>query len=168
MLKEEVMVIHMMVVLIILIGLATPLGTTRAQEGTQESIKDEGSKEQGTNVEGSGFSLFEMESIKGFDEGKVNKDPVCDRSKKPTITKVEPDEAKPGDRITIKGENFGSKECLHSITFSAAAGMKVEYKYVNDTTIEATVPSTSPGMTFVIVVSGAGSAQSKPLLIKGK
>jgi hypothetical protein len=42
----------------------------------------------------------------------------------------------------------------------------VEYKYINESTIEATVPSAKPGMTFVIVVSGAGSAQSKPLLIQ--
>jgi hypothetical protein len=79
---------------------------------------------------------------------------------------VEPDEAKPGDHVTIKGENFGTKECLHGVTFSSAAGTKVEYKYINESTIEATVPSAKPGMTFVIVVSGAGSAQSKPLLIQ--
>jgi hypothetical protein len=124
--------------------------------------------EEGSNVEGSGFSLFDTESIKGFDEGKVNKDPVCDRARRPLITKVEPDEAKPGDHVTIKGENFGSKECLQAVTFSAASGTKVEYKYINETTIEATVPSAKPGMTFIIVVSGSGSAQSKPVLIKGQ
>jgi hypothetical protein len=122
--------------------------------------------EEGSTVEGSGFSLFDTESIKGFDENKVNKDPVCDRTRRPVITKVEPDEAKPGDHVTIKGENFGTKECLHGVTFSSAAGTKVEYKYINESTIEATVPSAKPGMTFVIVVSGAGSAQSKPLLIQ--
>ena len=31
----------------------------------------------------------------------------------PSIGKIEPDEAKPGDKVTIKGENFGSKECFH-------------------------------------------------------
>ena len=123
---------------------------------------------EGSVVEGSGFSLFDTESIKGFDENKVAKDPICDRSKRPMITKVEPDEAKPGDRVVIKGENFGTKECLHSVTFSAASGMKIEYKYVNETTIEAKVPDAKPGMTFVIVVSGGGSAQSKPVLIKKK
>lgn len=124
--------------------------------------------EEGSNVEGSGFSLFDTESIKGFDASKVEKDPVCDQSKRPKIIKVEPDEAKPGERVVIKGENFGTKECLQSVTFSSATGSNIGYKYVNDTTIEATVPDAKTGMSFVIVVTGSGSAQSKPVLIKAK
>jgi hypothetical protein len=121
---------------------------------------------QGEHVEGSGFSLFDTESIKGFDESKVQKDPVCDRSKRPRIVAVEPDEVKPGDKVVIRGENFGAKECIQSVTFSSAAGSKIEYKYVNDSTIEAKVPDSKAGMSFVIVVAGSGSAQSKPVLIK--
>lgn len=124
--------------------------------------------EQGTVVEGAGFSLFDMESIKGFDEKKVEHDPVCDRSRRPRIAKVEPDEAKPGDKILISGENFGTKECFHTVTFSASPKTPVEYKFVNDTTIEATVPDAKAGMSFLIIVAGGGSAQSKPLLIKSK
>lgn len=127
-----------------------------------------GLAQEGTVIEGSGFGVYDTESIKGFDESKVNKDPVCDRNKRPTITKVQPDEAKPGERVTIQGENFGSKECLHEVTFSAAAGTKIDFKYVNESTIEAVVPNAKPGMTFVIVVTGSGSAQSKPVLIKGQ
>jgi hypothetical protein len=123
---------------------------------------------QGTDMEGSGFGAYDTESIKGFDENKITNDPVCDRAKRPRITKVEPDEANPGDRVTIKGENFGTKECIHDVTFSSAAGIKVDYKYVNDSTIEATVPNAKPGMSFVIVVAGGGSAQSKPVIIKSK
>jgi hypothetical protein len=121
---------------------------------------------EGEHVEGSGFSLFDTESIKGFDETKVQKDPVCDRSKRPKIVAVEPDEVKPGDKVVIRGENFGSKECIQSVTFSSAAGSKIEYKYVNENTIEARVPDSKAGMAFVIVVAGSGSAQSKPVLIK--
>ncbi|MGQ0810891.1 MAG: IPT/TIG domain-containing protein [Nitrospiraceae bacterium] len=124
--------------------------------------------EQGSNVEGTGFSLFDTESIKGFDATKVEKDPVCDRSKRPKIMKVEPDEAKPGDKVLIKGENFGTKECFHGVTFSAASKEKVDYKFVNDSTLEATVPQAKAGMSFIIVVAGGGSAQSKPVLIKTK
>jgi len=134
--------------------LALPAGTLRAQDGS--------------TVEGTGFTLFDTESIKGFDETKVEKDPVCDRSKRPGISKVEPDEAKPGDKITIKGENFGTKECFHGVTFSSASKEKIDYKYLNETTIEATVPEAKAGMSFIIVVAGGGSAQSKPLLIKAK
>jgi len=122
----------------------------------------------GTEMEGSGFGAYDTESIKGFDEQKVTSDPVCDRSKRPRIIKVEPDEAKPGDKVTIKGENFGTKECLHNVSFSSAPGEKVQYTYVNDGTIEATVPNSKAGMSFVIVVAGSGSAQSKPVLIQNK
>lgn len=122
--------------------------------------------EQGSTVEGAGYSLFDLESIKGSDIGKVEKDPICDRSKRPKIMQVEPDEAKPGDKVVIKGENFGTKECFRGVTFSSASKEQVEYKFVNDTTIEATVPEAKAGMSFVIVVAGGGSAQSKPVLIK--
>ena len=134
--------------------LPLPAGTLRAQDGS--------------TVEGTGFTLFDTESIKGFDATKVEKDPVCDRSKRPSIAKVEPDEAKPGEKVTIKGENFGSKECFHGVTFSAASKEKVDYQFLNDTTIEAVVPEVKAGMSFIIVVAGGGSAQSKPVLIQTK
>jgi hypothetical protein len=54
----------------------------------------EGSSDKGSIVEGSGFSLYDMESIKGFDEKKIEGDPICDRSKRPKIHTVEPDEAR--------------------------------------------------------------------------
>lgn len=123
---------------------------------------------QGAMVEGTGFSLFDTESIKGSDAAKVERDPTCDRSKRPRIAKVEPDEAKPGDKVMISGENFGTKECFHTVTFSAASKTPVDFKFVNDSTIEATVPDARAGMSFIIIVAGGGSAQSKPLLIKSK
>lgn len=142
--------------MIFLVGLAViPISATRAAE-------------EGSEVEGSGFSLFDMESIKGFDEEKVEKDPVCDPSIRLKITKVEPDVVKPGDRVVIKGENFGTKECLQSVSFSAAGGEKATFEYVNDSKIEATVPKIKSGMTFINVVSGSGSAQSKAILVQGK
>ncbi|CAI4031091.1 IPT/TIG domain-containing protein [Nitrospira tepida] len=125
-------------------------------------------EKEGQMTEGAGFTLFDVESIKGFDENKVQKDPVCDRSKRPRIMKVEPDEVKPGDKVTIKGENFGTKECFHGVSFSAASKSDVKYTLVNDSTIEATVPDMKNGMTFVVVVAGGGSAQSKGVLILSK
>ncbi len=127
-----------------------------------------GHAQEGAMVEGAGYTMFNTESIKGSDTSKLEKDPVCDRSKRPSIGKVEPDEAKPGEKITIKGENFGSKECFHGVTFSAAPKDKIEYQFVNETTIEAVVPEAKAGMSFIIVVAGGGSAQSKPLLIQAK
>jgi len=123
---------------------------------------------KGAIVEGAGFTLYDMESIKGFDEKKIEADPVCDRSKRPKIHKVEPDEAKPGQKITIKGENFGTKECFHGVAFSAAGPAKVDYNFINETTIEATVPDVRPGMSFIDVVAGGGNARSKGFLVQAK
>lgn len=148
--------------------LVTILLATALTIGITFTAVHKGHAQEGSMVEGAGFSLFDTESIKGFDAGKVEKDPVCDRSKRPSIAKVEPDEAKPGEKVTIKGENFGSKECFHGVTFSAASKEKVDYQFLNDTTIEAVVPEAKAGMSFIIVVAGGGSAQSKPVLIKAK
>jgi hypothetical protein len=123
-------------------------------------------EEPGSMVDGSGFTLFDTESIKGSDTAKVERDPVCDRNKRPRIAKVEPDEAKPGDKVVITGENFGTKECFHTVTFSASSSTPVDFKFMGDSSIEATVPEAKPGMSFIIIVAGGGSAQSKPVLIK--
>jgi IPT/TIG domain len=125
-------------------------------------------EEPGAMVDGAGFTLYGTESIKGFDAAKVDRDPICDRSKHPRIAKIEPDEAKPGDKVIITGENFGTKECFHTVTFSAASNTTVAFKFMSDSAIEATVPDAKAGMSFVIVVTGSGSAQSKPVLIKSK
>ena len=125
-------------------------------------------KPEGTLEEGTGFSMFGTESIKGFDEQKVEKDPVCDRSKRPKIHKVEPDEAKPGQKVIIKGENFGTKECFHGVAFSATGAAKVQYKFINDTTVEAVVPDAKAGMTFIDIVAGGGNARSKGFLVQAK
>lgn len=128
----------------------------------------EGAAPEGSMEEGTGFSMFGTESIKGFDANKIEKDPVCDRSKRPKVFKVEPDEATPGQKITIKGENFGTKECFHGVAFSATGGAPVQYTLVNDTTIEVVVPEARAGMSFIDVVAGGGNARSKGFLIKSK
>lgn len=123
------------------------------------------SAQEGQMNEGAGYTMWGTESIKGSDEDKIQKDPVCDRSRRPKVVKVDPDEVKPGDKVTITGENFGTKECFHGVSFSAASKSPVTYTLVNDTTIEVTVPDMKNGMTFVVVVAGGGSAQSKGVLV---
>ncbi len=125
-------------------------------------------KDDGAIVDGAGFTLYDVESIQGSDESKIEKDPVCDRSKQPKIVKVEPDEAKPGQKITIKGEHFGTKECFHGVAFSAAGQATVDYTFVNETTIQATVPDVRPGMSFIDIIAGGGNARSKAFLIQAK
>ena len=131
-------------------------------------ITDSYAEEPGAMVDGAGFTLYGTESIKGSDAAKVERDPVCDRSKRPKIFRVEPDEAKPGQKVTIKGENFGAKECFHGVAFSAAGPAKIDYSFVNDTTIEATVPDVRAGMSFIDVVAGGGNARSKGFLVQAK
>ena len=125
-------------------------------------------EEPGAMVDGAGFTLYGTESIKGSDAAKVERDPICDRSKRPKIFKVEPDEAKPGQKVTIQGENFGTKECFHGVAFSAAGPAKIEHTFLNDSTIEATVPDVRPGMSFIDVVAGGGNARSKGFLVQAK
>lgn len=128
----------------------------------------EGAAPEGGMEEGTGFSMFGTESIKGFDANKIEKDPVCDRNKRPKVLKVEPDEAVPGQKVVIKGENFGTKECFHGVAFSATGGAPVQYTLVNETTIEVVVPEARAGMSFIDVVAGGGNARSKGFLIKSK
>jgi hypothetical protein len=124
--------------------------------------------EEGVIVDGAGYTLHDTESIKGHDEQTVTKDPVCDSSKKPKILRVEPDEAKPGQTIVVNGENFGTKDCFRGVAFSAAGPTQIDYKFVNDTTIEVIVPDVRPGMSFIDVVSSGGNARSKAFLVQAK
>ncbi len=119
------------------------------------------------NIPGMGSGAYDVPSVGGPGDS-VDKAPVCDNRARPKITKVEPDPMKPGDKITIKGENFGTKECFHGVSFGGVAdSTKISFKYVNETTVEATVPATKPGLSRVNVVTGGGSAQ-QVILIQAK
>lgn len=87
----------------------------------------------------------------------VSKAPVCDISAHPKITKVTPDPVKPGQRIVIKGTNFGTRDCFKDITFKSVHPK--EFKYVNDSTAEATVPELKPGLVSVHILTAGGSSQ---------
>jgi hypothetical protein len=90
--------------------------------------------------------------------------PACDLQAHPKITKVTPDTVKPGQRITIKGTKFGKKECFQNVSFGPI-DIK-EFTYVNDTTLEATVPSLKPGLVPVNILTAGGSAQFMVLVQK--
>ena len=82
---------------------------------------------------------------------------TCDYRAHPKITTVKPDRAKPGQKVTINGNNFGTKECFHSVSFGAKSTN--EFKYVSRTTLEATVPNLQPGMVTVHISTEAGTSQ---------
>ena len=82
---------------------------------------------------------------------------ACDYHSRPTITMVTPDRARPGQRITISGKNFGSKNCFHSVSFGPKS--TGAFTYVNATTVEATVPNLLPGSIPVMVSTEGGNSQ---------
>ncbi|TLY35049.1 MAG: hypothetical protein E6K60_11740 [Nitrospirae bacterium] len=121
------------------------------------------------NIPGLGSGAYDVPSVGGPGDS-VDKAPVCDNRTRPKITKVTPDPVKPGDKITIKGENFGTKECFHNVSFGTRGsdrGDKTSFKYIDESTVEATVPDLKPGLTPMNVVTGGGSSQSI-LLIQAK
>ena len=95
---------------------------------------------------------------------KVAASPTCDLQVHPKIIKVMPDTVKPGQRITIKGNKFGTKECFQNVSFGSIGTN--EYKYVNDTTLEATVPNLKPGLVPVNVLTAGGTSQFMVLVQK--
>ena len=107
------------------------------------------------------------ESIKGFDEQKVKNDPICDSSHRPKIVSVEPNEVTPGDRIVVTGQYFGKKkECLFRLAIGHEGGK--DLTYISDQKLEVTVPeSVSPGLLFLSIQSGGGSARSAILVKSG-
>lgn len=70
--------------------------------------------------------------------------------------------------MTIKGEQFGTKDCFRGVAFSAGGPIKIDYTYINDTSIQATVPDVQPGMSFIDVVTSGGNARSKAFLVQAK
>jgi hypothetical protein len=99
-------------------------------------------------------------------EQTIQEDPVCDPSRRPKITKIEPDEFQAGAKVVIIGEDFGQKkECLHSVTFGYENAKDFTLK--GNERIEATAPDNlSTGMIFVSVITGGGAARSAVLVKK--
>lgn len=91
------------------------------------------------------------------DKDRSAKVVACDYRLQPTITMVKPDRAKPGQKITISGKNFGSKECFHTVSFGAKNAK--EFAYLSPTTLQVTVPNLQPGSVPVRIYTEAGTSQ---------
>ena len=89
--------------------------------------------------------------------GKSVTGSACDYRSHPSITAVTPSHVKPGQKITISGKNFGSKQCFHSVSFGPKS--TEAWTYVSASTVEATVPNLRPGAVPVIVSTEAGTTQ---------
>jgi IPT/TIG domain len=90
---------------------------------------------------------------------------VCDYRAHPTITMITPKHAKPGQKITISGKNFGTKHCFHSVSFGPTSTNA--WTYVSPTTVEVTVPNLKPG-TFPIIVHTEGGESQYHLEVQAK
>jgi hypothetical protein len=89
--------------------------------------------------------------------GKSVTGSACDYRAHPSITTVTPSHVKPGQKITISGKNFGTKQCFHSVSFGPKS--TEAWTYVSSSTVEATVPSLRPGAVPVTVSTEAGTSQ---------
>jgi len=81
----------------------------------------------------------------------------------PKIESMKPDEGKSGDKITIRGKNFGTPGCLSSISFGS--GLPAKFVHVNESTVTATVPSGKKGLHLLSVTTASGE-DSKPFFMK--
>jgi len=81
----------------------------------------------------------------------------------PKIESVKPDEGKSGDKVTIRGKNFGAPGCLSSISFGS--GLLAKFEHVNESTVTATVPSGKKGLHLLSVTTASGE-DSKPFFMK--
>ena len=82
----------------------------------------------------------------------------------PQIQKLVPDEGKPGSKVTIKGLQFGSPECLRSVSFGP--GRVATFSMSNEETILTTVPSNNRKGLVILTVTTASGEDSKPFLVK--
>jgi hypothetical protein len=82
----------------------------------------------------------------------------------PKIEKLTPDEGKPGEKVTIKGSQFGSADCLRGVSFGP--GHAASFTMQNDTTITATVPSGGRKGLAMVTVTTASGEDSKAFLVK--
>ncbi len=82
----------------------------------------------------------------------------------PKIVKLTPNEGKAGDKVTITGTQFGSPDCLRTISFGP--GHAAKFTMQNDTTITAIVPTGGRKGLAIVTVTTASGEDSKPFLMK--
>jgi len=93
----------------------------------------------------------------------ITKAPVCSPDLHPTIKTIAPDRVRAGTKIVIKGNNFGKKECFKDVSFGSTSTK--EFKVVNESLVEATVPAKlKPGMMMVHVQTAGGTANNTVLV----
>jgi len=134
------------------VAFAGQVGLAAAADEPKKEKKAPAAKQPGGGVKATKASGAE----------KVAKSRVCGGIA-PTVKKVSPDEGKPGDKVTITGENFGDPGCVSGVSFGPGGPAKFEHS--SDTTITTTVPAGKKGLEILIVTNSTGES-SKPFLRK--
>ena len=103
---------------------------------------------------------------KGSAPKAVTKAPVCSPDLHPTIKTIVPDRVKAGTKIKIKGNNFGKKECFKDVSFGSTS--TTQFKVVNDSLVEATVPAKLRSGMMMVRVQTAGGSADNTVLVEAK
>lgn len=82
----------------------------------------------------------------------------------PQIESLVPDEGQAGVKVTIKGAEFGSPDCLRGVSFGP--GHASDFTMENESTILATVPTGDRKGLVMVTVTTASGEDSKAFLIK--
>ena len=138
---------------------------SRWPSGTSVAVLHPGKPRKGAMVEGAGHTMFNTESIKGLRYVEARKDPVCDRSKRPSIGRSSRMKPSPATRSPSRGK-LAAKNVFMGDVQRRAPKIRSTINSSTKTTIEAVVPDAKAGMSFIIVVAGGGSAQSNRCLSK--
>ena len=105
---------------------------------------------------------IQSNKAKASESSRLTKGRVCS-GETPKIKKVTPDEGKPGDKVTITGENFGDAGCISVVSFGPGSPSK--FTQVDDKTITTTVTEGKKGLEL-LTVTGATGEDTKPFLRK--
>lgn len=127
-----------------------------------EPKKDEPKKEKKAPAAAKPGGGIHSSKAKASESPRLTKGHVCS-GETPKIKKITPDEGKPGEKVTITGENFGEPGCVNMVSFGP--GSPAKFTQVDDKTITATVTDGKKGMEF-LTVTGATSTATKPFLRK--
>jgi hypothetical protein len=106
---------------------------------------------------------FSEGATKASGAGIVEKAVAC-FGQAPKIEKIDPDEVKAGDKVTIIGKDFGMAGCLNSISFGPGNPAKFEQK--DETEITAIVPSIKKSGMVLLTLTTASGEDSKPVFIE--
>lgn len=130
---------------------------------TAKSAKPAASATTGKGEKMLSGGTIRVESTKASGAAIVTKSRSC-VGESPKITKVQPDEGKPGDKVTVTGVNFGAPGCLTTVSFGP--GVEAKFAQISDTALTTMVPAGAKRGIKLLTLTAATGEDSKPFLVK--